>query len=1100
MRARRPACRSASERAPVVTRLAPGGGATGSVAAGALVTSLDHRDLGVGKVARSTHDTAVIEYFESVAVPVAHRVEVPLHRVVSVYLDRQLRVYYRSARGWRVGRVMETELGRVCVRPPGDAEDIWLGIDELYVRWDRPLQDPVGVMQARAIETPHYYFARRAFVDAMLEEDGASRGNRALTSSGIELYNHQIAVASRVLSDPVRRFLLADEVGMGKTIEAGLVIRQQLLDDPETVVRVVAPERMRHQWIRELRNRFFVGDAVSSTVEVLAPYDSGTWSFPSGGDALNLLVIDEAHHVAGWARGSADARARFAQAARLAHASPGLLLLSATPVAENEATFLAMLHLLDPDNYGLEDLDEFRCRVENRHALARAFVLFRPGQSFRRIEKNAERLSALLAGDRESLARLDDLLAAGPEAPRDELDRWIRALRVAISDRHRIHYRMLRNRRDDAEDFPVRGRHLERVLAASTGGTDDVVVWLDRWRNAVVDDAAAGGQDWVPVARVMFGRALAFPDVLHAAVRRRLGLTDKTAEAELADAEEETLTAYPPGPEERRALEAWCDHDGTDVADARTQAVLDYVWSLPRRRKVVVFSSYASTAARLADALADLLAEGQVAVHLGQSSILDGEAALRRFREERECNVLVCDASAEEGLNLQFADVIVHAELPVDLNRLEQRIGRLDRHGPDTPVENVVVADGQEGSHLDAWVSVLHNGFRVFDRSISSFQFVVDRLLPEFVSAFVEDGSAGCAKLSETIPGRLEVERREITEQDQLDAIEAIEVTHPVADALRDLDGRWDELEASHEKLACQGKGQLRFVRRAHYEDDALCSYWEKDPVRGGEPLVPRRDLTAFMLGALSEPEAVRYGSHDRAAVLRHPGARLWSAGDPFLDGLFRYVRERDDRGRAYAFWKRQVDLEEGLTIAALRLDVIVEAGDIAGDGLPEAACSVLRRRASGLLAPFVETVWVGPDLAEIIDPDTIRRLSGRYSPDFGDTHLHAGRWGAVERTLPGLDWGAWCLEARELAACVVRGRESVTGRIDAARAAAERIGLARVEALRSRQRLIPDSAATLAFEERAADAVRAALEQSRLVVDAMGLVILSREAATSAQ
>jgi ATP-dependent helicase HepA len=1063
------------------------------MAVGALVTSLDHRELGVGKVARTTADTVTIEYFDSVAEPMAYRVEVPTARVVTAHLDRQLRVYHRSTRGWRVGRVMEVEFGRVRVRPPGEADDAWLGVDEVYVRWDRLLEDPVGVMQARAMETPHYYFARRDFVDTMLEEDAASRGNRALTSSAIELYDHQIEVASRVLSDPVRRFLLADEVGMGKTIEAGLVIRQHLLDYPEAEVRVVAPERMCHQWTRELRDRFFVNDAVMSRVDVLAAHDLAAWAMSS--DATpDLLVIDEAHHIAAWARGSTEACDRFAQVAQLAHSCPGLLLLSATPVAQNEAAFLAMLHLLDPDNYGLGELDEFRRRVENRHALARAFVLFRPGQTFRRMSRNADHLRDLLTGDDASIARLDALLAVGPQASRDDLDKRIRALRVAISDRHRIHYRMLRNRRDDAEDFPVRGRRLESVLAASATQAGDVAAWLDRWRNALVADAAASGHEWAPVARVMFDHVLAFPDVLSIAVRRRLGFDAAAPGTHLSSADEEAFAAYAPGPEEHEVLESWLDYEVADIADARVQAVLDYVWSVPRRRKVVVFANFTSTAIRIADALVDLLVEGQVVMHLQQSSIHDGEAALRQFRQERACNVLVCDASAEEGLNLQFADVVVHAELPGDPNRLEQRIGRLDRHGPDTPVDNIVIADKRAGSYLDAWIALLCDGFRVFDRSISSFQFVVDRLLPELITAFVQDGPAGYARLSETIPGRLDAERREIAEQDQLDAIEAIELARPAADGLRGLDDRWDELEAYHERLVCSGKGQLRFVRRAHYEDDALCSYWATDPQRGGEPLVPTRDLTAFMLGALSEPESVRWGSHNRAAVLGHPGTRLWAAGDPFLDGLLRYVRERDDRGRAYAFWKRQRDLEEGVTIAALRVDVIVEAGDVSGHGLSDEESSVLRRRAAGLLPPFVETVWVAPDLAEIVDSTTMRRLSGKYAPAFGDIHLHAGRWGAVEQALPGVNWETWCADARELADRIVRGRGSVTRLVDAACRAAESQGLARVEALRGRQHLTADSAVTLEFEERAAGVVRASVEHTRLVIDAMGLVILSRE------
>jgi ATP-dependent helicase HepA len=1076
--------------------IGPGPAEAAGLHLGALVMSRDHRSLGIGKIANVANDAATIEYFDSVANPVAERLQAGLDRLVVARLDRQMRVYFRREETWGVGRVLDEELGRVCVRPPGDAPDVWLGVEELFVRWDMPLDDPVAVLRDRAIETPYYYFARRAFVDSMLAEDAAARGNRALTSSAIEIYDHQIAVASRVLADPVRRFLLADEVGMGKTIEAGLVIRQHLLDNPEGSIRVVAPSRMSHQWDRELRDRFFIDDAVLSTVEVLRTEDPAAWRQSREHPVPDLLVIDEAHHVARWAHGSADQQRRFRFAADLAHASTGLLLLSATPVAHNEATYLSMLHLLDPDNYRLDQGEEFRLRVANRHDLARAFVLFRPGQSYRRLHRNADRLRELLGQDENSLGRLDELLELGPDAERHRLDERIRALRVAISDRHRIHYRMLRNRRDEADDFPVRGRRLARTVPTAPEDGFRFADWFDRWKTALAADAADDEMgDWHPVARFVFDRALAFPAVLSAAVAYRLGDQAASVVAEISSVELAAIDAVPPGPEERLALEALAELDLLRTEEARLQHVSDLVWALPRRHKIVVFAGFTATARLITAALESLLDRGQVAAHTAELSVIESEAALRRFRDERSCNVLVCDASAEEGLNLQFADILIHAELPSDPNRLEQRVGRLDRHGPDTPVDNIVLADGYEGSFLDAWLTVLRDGFGVFDRSISSFQFIVDTLLPELTAALIEDGPLGLQHSSASIPERLESERREISEQDQLDAIEAVDLTQPVAGAIRSLDVNWDELQADHEALICTGKGHLRFAREPFFRDDALCSYWSSDPRRGGEPLIPQRDLTAYVLGAVSERGSVRNGSHERAAALRYPGSRVWRAGDPFLDGLLRYVRERDDRGRAYGIWRHSPDLQEGQVVAALRFDLLVQAAPV----LPqrsEPERSVLQRRANSLLPPEVETVWIGTDLLEVSDHRLRARLAAKYSPSFGDSRLGIDRWAAVEGALAGMNWSSWCSEARVRAERIVLARDSVETRIRLAAEAGATLGIARVEALRTRQSLRPDSAEALLFERGAAESVVSAVQRPRVEFDAVGLIILAPESA----
>ncbi|HJZ38176.1 MAG TPA: SNF2-related protein, partial [Solirubrobacterales bacterium] len=510
-----------------------------------LASSAAHRDLGIGKVVSVGDLKAEIDYFDSVADPVAQRVEVSLADVVPARLERQMRVFFREDGTWRVGRVIEGEHGRVRVRPPGDSPDVLLAEAELFVRWDRPLENPLAILKARTTESPHHYYSRRDFVDSMLEEIAATHGSRALSSSAIALYDHQFAVVGRVLSDPVRRFLLADEVGLGKTIEAGMIIRQQLLDQPTSTVRVIAPQRICHQWQRELRERFFVDDFTFAEVEVLS-FDDPQALAGSPGE-LDLLIIDEAHHAARWSVGTDRQRRSFDRLAELAHGTPALLLLSATPVVADQAAYLAMLHLIDPDNYDLSGLDEFRRRITDRQELARRFVALRPGQLYRRIVGVAERIRELLDGDEVSLACLDDLLAAGEDAGRDVLDERIRALRVAISDRHRIHYRMLRSRREQVPDFPARGRRMGPALTAIDPGPDEITSWIDRWRNALVADYDAVGRDWEPAAREILKGAFSLGETFGIAVRARL---EDSSPGEV-------------GPEERASLEEWLERDHT---------------------------------------------------------------------------------------------------------------------------------------------------------------------------------------------------------------------------------------------------------------------------------------------------------------------------------------------------------------------------------------------------------------------------------------------------------------------------------------------------------------------------------------------------------
>ena len=106
-------------------------------------------------------------------------------------------------------------------------------------------------------ESPFFADRRTPFLEhLLLATRGSSRGLPAVTSSVIEHHPHQLRIARRVLQDPVQRYLLADEVGLGKTIEAGIVLRQLLIDEPEAKAVVLAPTFLIPQWRRELDEKF----------------------------------------------------------------------------------------------------------------------------------------------------------------------------------------------------------------------------------------------------------------------------------------------------------------------------------------------------------------------------------------------------------------------------------------------------------------------------------------------------------------------------------------------------------------------------------------------------------------------------------------------------------------------------------------------------------------------------------------------------------------------------------------------------------------------------------------------------------------------------
>ena len=219
------------------------------------------------------------------------------------HLFPQTRVYLRDdgREAWTAGRVMYGDRSAgdhnlaYVVRSPG-RDDIPVLESELEARCFAPTVDPTDALAAGGIESQYFSDRRLAALRASMAQQSASATASGLVSASVRLMPHQLHVVRRLREDPVQRYLLADEVGLGKTIEAGAVLRQLLTDVPESRVAVVAPTTLLRQWERELYEKFDI-DTDEGYVTFYAPSDVG--EILEDTPELDLLIIDEAHHLIG---------------------------------------------------------------------------------------------------------------------------------------------------------------------------------------------------------------------------------------------------------------------------------------------------------------------------------------------------------------------------------------------------------------------------------------------------------------------------------------------------------------------------------------------------------------------------------------------------------------------------------------------------------------------------------------------------------------------------------------------------------------------------------------------------------------------------------
>jgi len=134
---------------------------------GQFVKSSAHR-LGVGKCLRVSGENVEIEYFDSISSASRCRVMARRSQVKPVQVSLQRRCYWEDETGWRVGRVVWAGDRQYGVRLPNSDLDLMVPEEQLYVRWDKPITDPVDVLAARGNESPYFHLRRRPFVAAVM--------------------------------------------------------------------------------------------------------------------------------------------------------------------------------------------------------------------------------------------------------------------------------------------------------------------------------------------------------------------------------------------------------------------------------------------------------------------------------------------------------------------------------------------------------------------------------------------------------------------------------------------------------------------------------------------------------------------------------------------------------------------------------------------------------------------------------------------------------------------------------------------------------------------------------------------------------------------
>ena len=707
----------------------------------------------------------------------------------------------------------------------------------------------------------------------------------ALGTSNVDPLPHQLrAVYGEMLPRQPLRYVLADDPGAGKTVMAGLLIKELLLRGDAANVLVVSPGVLVDQWDEEMREKFSLefeiltrdkilgetnpfarGGLWLARLDVLARNSEGILDKASSVD-WDLIIFDEAHKMSATVFGSEVKKTkRYQMAEELGKRTRNLLMMTATPHSGKEAQFQLFMALLDSDRFEgvaregtrkVEVSDLMRRLVKEELLTFDGTRLFpeRFAYTVQYELSNAEKdlYVAVTNYVRDQMNRADSM--DGDKRRKVAVGFALTTLQRRLASSPAAIHRSLERRKKRLES------ELHEARIMSSGISDDVDVPEDE---VDLEDLTEAEREALEDKAVSGATTSRTPGELEA----EISMLDRLLLKSLAV---KTSVSYAKWDALRDTLD--------DAGEMRDSA--------GARRKVIIFTEHKDTLDDLVARLTNHLGRDDAVITIhGGTKREDRKKAKETFEQDEKCIFLVATDAAGEGVNLhKNAHLLINYDLPWNPNRIEQRFGRVHRIGQPNVCHmwSLLAKDTREGDvyarlleKLDEQRSAL--GGRVYDvlgklfegNSLRDLMIQAvregdkperQRYLTEIVDAKVGDGISDLLDANQLVPSSLgESEVKEVRQQMERAEAARLQPHH---------------VEAFFHKAFKNLGGNLRMRESHRFEIKTVPGQIkEQDRITGfGAPIVNAYHRITF------EPTCVRVPGNNHIATLMHPGHPLMAA------------------------------------------------------------------------------------------------------------------------------------------------------------------------------------------------------------------------------
>ncbi|MBN9653287.1 DEAD/DEAH box helicase family protein [Halobacillus sp. GSS1] len=805
-----------------------------------------------------------------------------------------------------------------------------LVISEQHITAPFSAQDisPMKQFQNYEFHNPIWYQHRQIVMNSIQSLRNATFGFETLIGSRVFLMPHQVDTIIRVLSEKQCRFMLADEVGLGKTIEAAVIKKGLQQRIYQLKVIILAPESLTYQWRNELSYKFWedipVWEDETTTYDDQIIFPIEKVNTPEGRRILNenwdLSIVDETHRLL-------KAPAIYETLLAFSRRVPHLLLLTATPIQYRRLEYLKLLALLEPTKYIQMSETEFEQLLDKQSFISlKIHALVRDLDDYYRDE-----LAEDYVDDLEEIAEelsdpiLDDLVENIDIESDDEGYLDVQLAMAYIAEHYQIERKIIRHRRKELEN-QLQPRELDTIPYTFSGSNqgfyeletyETLLNYLEMITEQSNEDTAIGEYIQLYLS-AMFSSAFALSSVIEKRMHFLSG--DRQVERTGIDHVIQTIPSFD---EEGSLLEGlhtvtnqWVKasrsefnrleelYDDPDLINGRLMKVIDYL-SESMSNKFIIFTSWTETLHPLKQVLIKKFGEDSVrSFHKGlDETTLQQNAS--DFQSMSQVRFMICDELGGEGRNFQMADEVIHIDLPWSPSQLEQRIGRLDRIGRSKEVVSVVpyAMDCLDEDLFKLWES----GLNIFHESLSGLEIALGDIKENIQEALVQNLRYGMESIIEKMHESLQGMRKRVEQERYFDMARQLDQT--VEEHLLTLIDNFDGANGKKLGDTMMAWSSLAGLRGKYGEDGNITVF------DSGNVSIKSMKNTLFVPPDMKEAHkrAKRTGeirgTFDRNYAIKREDLVFYAPGDPFFDAIINNASQ-SELGRSCAFIKTDSELD----------------------------------------------------------------------------------------------------------------------------------------------------------------------------------------------